>query len=171
MEISIILTTLLSIFATSTDLCADVHLDATGQPVTDSLGQSLARFCHWTGPNAPMLTADVCCVIEDDSAACWLPDPNGRCSAGVKRYCEHGEVDSVGGVVCLQPFPDACQAGHCVDAPELPPPTEALVACCTGGVCHLISLTSEEIEGCKGSFVSCGWGQTNSDGTVTCYDP
>jgi len=169
MEISIILTTLFSIFANSADLCADVHLDAAGQPVTDSLGQTLARFCKWTGPDAPTLDADVCCVIDDGSAGCWLPDANGRCTAGVKRYCKYGEVDSAGGVVCLQPLPDACKAGYCVDAPEVPPPTEALVACCMADGCHLITV-DEEIFACTGSFVSCSWGQTNTDGTVTCYD-
>ena len=124
----------------------------------------MARFCKWTGPDAPTLDAEVCCIIDDDGAACWLPDSNGRCVAGIKRSCKYGEVDSEGGVVCLQPLPDGCAAGYCVEAPELPPPTVALVACCTAGVCHLIDMSDEQIDASTGDFVSCGWGQSNEDG-------
>jgi hypothetical protein len=171
MELSIILTTVLSTFTTSADLCADVYVDAQGQPIADSVGQTLSRYCKWTGPNPPKLASEVCCILDEDGAACSLPDANGRCTFGVRRYCQYGEAGASGGVICMQPFPDACALGHCVQAPELPPPTEPLVACCTAGVCHLIHLTSEEIEGCMGSFVACDWGQTNLDGTVTCIIP
>jgi hypothetical protein len=172
MELSIIIltTTVLSTFATtSTDLCADVYVDANGQPYTDSAGRTLPRYCKWTGPNPPKLAADVCCIIDEDGAACGLPDANGRCTWGVRRYCQYGEVGASGGVVCMQPFPDACALGYCVQAPELPPPTEPLVACCLAS-CHLIT-NHEEIVGCTGSYVACGWGQSNEDGTVTCYGP
>jgi hypothetical protein len=172
MELSIILTTVLSSFATtSADLCADVYVDAHGHPYTDSAGRTLPRYCKWTGPNPPKLASDVCCILGEDGAACSLPDVNGRCSLGVRRYCQHGEVGASGGVVCMQPFPDACALGYCVQAPELPPPVVSLVACCTAGECHLIHGTHEEIEGCMGDFIACDWGQTNLDGTVTCFIP
>jgi hypothetical protein len=169
MELSIILTTVLSTFSTTTsaDLCADVYVDADGQPYTDSIGQTLSRYCKWTGPNPPKLASDVCCIIDEDGAACSLPDANGRCTWGVRRYCQYGEVGASGGVVCMQPFPDACALGHCVQAPELPPPGEPIIACCTN-VCFQVTPGEQS---CGGTIAACGWGQTNLDGTVTCYGP
>ena len=66
---SIILSTLLNLFAISPDLCEVPYLDITGEPCTDSIGQTLSRYCKWTGPDAPTLDADVCCSIEGDDAA------------------------------------------------------------------------------------------------------
>ena len=55
MKLSIILTTILSTFATtSPDLCDDVFLNAAGDPVTDLVRQTLSRFCKWTGPDVPI---------------------------------------------------------------------------------------------------------------------
>jgi hypothetical protein len=171
MELSIILTTtILSTFATtSADLCADVYGDAHGQPYADSAGRTLPRYCKWTGPNPPKLASDVCCIIDEDGAACSLPDANGRCSFGVRRYCQYGEVGASGGVVCMQPFPDACEEGYCVQTPELPPPGVLLIACCTDNGCR--EITDEEIGTCEGKFLSCDWGQTNLDGSMTCHGP
>ena len=65
MSLSIILTTILSNFATSSpNLCDDVYVDTDGSPYTDSIGQMLSRYCVWTGPDAPVWDADVCCTIH-----------------------------------------------------------------------------------------------------------
>jgi len=169
MELSAILTTVLNIFATSPDLCADVYLDANGQPWTDAVGQTLSRYCRWTGPGAPVLNSDVCCQIEDDLATCVLPNRKGRCSSGSRYFCEYGQVDRTG-VVCLQPFRSACDEGYCVAPPEVPPPTQANLICCWGN-CVLIS--HNQIDPCHdygGTVLWCWDGVSNADGTVTCLN-
>ena len=128
----IIVTTILNIFATSPDLCAESYLDEYGKPWTDSIGQTLSRYCTWTGPDAPILDAEVCCTIDADTASCWLPDTGSDCQMGSKWYCEYGEAIA-GGVVCYRPYPDACDMGFCVQAPEVPPEAPARAAVPTGG--------------------------------------
>ena len=167
MELSTLLISILKIFATSPDLCAVVHADATGQPYTDSIGVTLSRYCQWTGPGAPSLNRDVCCDIQGGAAACVLPTSSGRCSIGSRYYCKYGQASSVG-VVCQQPFPSACAAGFCVQMPEVPPPTEALLACCSpGGAC--VEIEWAQGLDCEGYFMVCENGVSNDDGTVTCF--
>lgn len=170
MQLTAILTTVLNIFANSPDLCAEVLLDADGQPWTDSLGQTLSRYCQWTGPDAPVLDAEICCDIEDDAAACVLPDPSGGCPLGDRYSCRYGKVIR-GGVICLQPFPDACELGHCVKAPELLPPTHADLLCCHGSWCvDIPKFTSGDCDDAGGEVSWCDFGETHTDGTVTCHD-
>jgi hypothetical protein len=169
MELSTILTSILKIFATSPDLCADVYVDATGEPYTDSIGQTLPRYCQWTGPKAPVLNRDVCCDIHDGVAACVLPTSAGRCSIGSRYYCKYGEASGAG-VVCYKPFPDACGLGFCVQPPEVPPPVQALIACCSaGGACVEIDPWGD-LE-CGGTIIGCLDGVSNEDGTITCFNP
>lgn len=173
MSLSIILTTILSNFATSSpNLCDDVYVDASGSPYTDSIGQMLSRYCVWTGPQAPVWDADVCCTIDDGGAACVVPDVNGRCAVGGKAYCEYGAKDAGDGVICYQPFPSMCDAGFCIEAPDLPPPSQAMMACCGGGgACQPLSealLLSCLDNG--GTFLSCDNGVENLDGTLDCWD-
>jgi hypothetical protein len=40
--------------APAPDLCADVYLNTAGEPITDSSGTTLSRFCEWTGPDAAL---------------------------------------------------------------------------------------------------------------------
>jgi hypothetical protein len=171
MELSTILTSILKIFATNTDLCADVYVDATGEPYTDSIGQTLPRYCQWTGPDAPILNRDVCCDIHDGVAACVLPTSTGGCSIGSRYYCKYGQA-SIAGVVCYQPFPDACALGFCVQPPEVPPPVQAvMIACCSaGGACVEIDVLKDEDLDCQGKIAVCDYGASNEDGTVTCFD-
>lgn len=170
MQLSIILITLLNNFATSPDLCAEPYRGADGSPYTDSIGQTLSLYCRWTGPDVTVLDSDICCVLDQNSAACTLPDSNGRCSIGVKRYCEYGQANSAG-VVCYQPFQDACAAGFCVKMPELPPPTQADLACCNPGGC--VPIATDQQDECEesGTITWCFDGVSNADGTVTCFDP
>jgi hypothetical protein len=172
MQLSIILSTLLSNFATSApNLCDIVYTDAAGSPYTDSVGQALARYCKWAGPDAPVWDANVCCEIDQDGARCTVPDTNGRCGVGDRYFCEYG-ARVAGGVVCYQAFPSMCDEGLCVQAPDVPPPNQAMLACCgAGGACQTISeeliLTCDEN---GGTFLSCENGVENVDGTLDCWD-
>ena len=165
---AILLSTFFSTFTGSVpDLCDIPRLAADGSAITDSTGQHLARYCEWTGPDAPVLDSEVCCELDDSGAACSLLDTRGGCSAGERYWCEHGEANALGGVVCYQPLPDACEAGYCVAAPEDPPIGEPLEEmCCGAGGCFPIGL----FEDCDGEFVVCWWGISNADGTVECFD-
>ena len=173
MTLSIILTTVLTTFATSPDLCADVYLDSASEPLTDAIGQTFARFCQWAGPNAPLFNSDVCCIYDAAGAACWLPDREGQCSAGSKHYCEHATVTSTGGVVCYQSFPSACEFGHCQE-PELSitPGPLADTICCENGDCTEIEIASELWDCFDGNgYVTwCEHGIQNVDGSVDCFD-
>lgn len=174
MKLSIVLTTAFATFATGTpNLCDDVYLDPTGAPYVDSIGQMLSRFCEWTGPEAPIWDANVCCTFAGDVASCSVTDSVGRCASGKKKaYCEHGEVDGAGAVTCYQPFPDACELGFCVQVNELPPDTQEDFACCTGGgVCQ--TATPEDHDHCDtigGTWIYCHNGTNNPDGTLDCWD-
>jgi hypothetical protein len=171
MKLSIILTTLLSTFAIEPpDLCADVYTGPTGAPYTDSLDQTLPRYCAWTGPDVPVWDNDVCCSIDDSGASCTVTDSAGHCSRELERaYCKYGEAVA-GGFVCYRPFIDACEAGWCIDSPP-PPEAElavAFLACCNdGGACQYV--TTENIQDCQGEFVACDWGILHDGGVVECF--
>lgn len=174
MKLSVILITLLNTFATSPDLCGDVYLDSSGEPLTDALGQTLSRYCQWSGPNAPVFNSDLCCSYDAVGAACWLPDREGDCSVGSKRYCEYATVTSTGGVVCYQPLPSACEFGHC-EEPGLsvtPAPLANTMCCEGGGDCTEIEI-AEQLDDCidNGGYLTwCEVGIQNADGTVDCFD-
>ena len=170
MKLPIVLSILLSTFATSVpNLCDDVYVDAAGDPITDAVGQTLARFCVWTGPDAPVWDADVCCTFDDDGAACSSVPQAGRCPTDTKRrYCERGAADPAGGVTCYQPFPDACEVGNCVQAPDvMPPPSEFLMCCSAGGACQHV----EHGQGfdCNGTLQACDYGIIDGNGVVECW--
>ncbi len=168
MKLSIILSTLLSTFSTTVpNLCDDVYLDASGQPITDSVGQTLSRYCKWTGPVVPTWNADVCCTFANDAAQCNPTDTRGRCPSGTaKRYCEHGSLGADGRVTCFQPFPDACEAGFCDVAPSGAAMKYQGPLCCYAGGCYELDFE----EPCGGNFMYCESPYTNANGTVGCAD-
>ena len=171
MELTILLTTLLNTFATTApNLCDDVYRDPTGEPYPDWAGQTLSRYCEWTGPDAPVWDADVCCTIDEHGAACSTPDANDRCREGTRYSCEYGEATATGGVVCYQPLPDMCDQGLCLQAPEDQPPTaELLAGCCSpGGACQHV--TAETLGDCEGYILVCKWGMVHVDGTLECFE-
>ena len=137
MQVATLVSALLLNFA-NPNLCADVYLDEIGQPFSDSLGQTLSRYCQWAGPDAPKLDTDVCCTIDQDGAHCSLPDDSGRCALGFKMYCEHGAVFG-GGVTCMQPFPSACQEGFCAEGLTIEATGTEQLLCCTGQGCEPIA--------------------------------
>jgi hypothetical protein len=172
-KLSIILSTLLSTFATTApDLCDDVFLDASGAPVTDLVGQTLSRFCKWTGPDVPAWDADVCCTFADDAAQCTRTDTRGRCPSGTaKRYCEHGSLGADDRVTCYQPFPDACEAGWCIEAPEIIPEAQMsdMILCCggAGGACQYVPWGQET--DCQGDLLACYYA-IQHEGWVECLE-
>ncbi len=143
--------------------------------MTDLVGQTLSRFCKWTGPDVPKWDADVCCTFADDVARCTAADTRGWCPSGTsKRYCEHGSRRADGRVICYQPFPDACEAGWCIAATEVIPEAqmmELLMCCGGGGACqYVIHGTSEN---CQGQLLACMHGvliEDGDNGTVECLD-
>ncbi|EDM74782.1 hypothetical protein PPSIR1_11005 [Plesiocystis pacifica SIR-1] len=149
------------------DLCDDVYLDEIGAPITDSKDTKLSRFCEWTGPDAPIWANHVCCAIDGETADCGPTDANGRCTSGMKMWCDYGELTSPGKVTCYQPFPDACDAGFCDDL--MPPgtqPDKATPLCCYGGSCYELAIG----EHCGGDFLLCSAPYTTEQGTVGCAD-
>jgi hypothetical protein len=171
-KLSIILSTLLSTFATgSPDLCDDVFLDTSGNPVMDLVGQTLSRFCKWTGPDAPVWDANVCCTFDADGAACTRTNSRDGCSTGKRHYCEHGEAVAGGGVICYQPLPSMCDVSTCVDAPDVPPTgqeSSAIVCCSPGGACQWVSV--DESFDCPGEISFCYYGSMDDNGVVECWD-
>ena len=173
MTLSIVLSTLLSTFSTTVpNLCDDVFRDASGDPITDLVGQTLSRFCRWTGPDAPVLDANVCCTFAADVAKCSTTDRRGNCPSGTaKRYCEHGSVASDGRVTCYQPFPGACEAGWCIEAPEIIPEAQLsqfLMCCSGGGACQYV-VSGQGME-CQGEILSCDYGYVDEDGSIWCWE-
>lgn len=169
MAITTLLSTLLISFANPPDLCDAVYTDALGVPYTDSTGQTLSRYCEWTGPDAPVWDDDVCCSIVDEVALCWPTSSGGGCPSGIsKMYCEYGTRTLDGGVLCYQPFASACDAGWCVEAPEmpLPIPIDFYVLCCGSGGCQFVEPMT--VGNCQGELLGCLYGISNSDGTVEC---
>jgi hypothetical protein len=171
-KLSIILSTLLSTFSTTAvpDLCDYVYLDASGNPITDSVGQTLSRFCQWTGPDAPVWNANVCCTFDVHGAACTRTNTRGGCSTGKKHYCEHGEAVA-SGVLCYQPLPSTCDVSTCVAPPDVPPTgleSGATLCCSPGGVCQLISPL--QVGECIGDISFCYYGSQDDNGVVECWD-
>ena len=170
MKLTIILAILFSNFSTTTpDLCDIVYTDAAGSPYVDMTGQTLARYCEWTGPDAPVWNANLCCDIDATGAACTVSDAKGGCTVGEPYFCEHGAVVA-SGVVCQQVFPSACDAGLCVAPPTVPPLTQAsgMVCCSPGGVCQPVNV--DNMLDCQGTYLACPYGSQNADGTVECID-
>lgn len=172
MKIAIVLSSLLSIFATTVpNLCDDVFLDPLGQPLTDGVGQTLSRYCAWTGPDAPVWDADVCCAFDDDGAACSVPLAVGCPTGTTRMYCEHGKANALGGVTCYQPLPDACEAGMCIEAPEMPPDVQKseLIMCCSpGGICQHIAWGDWSSD-CQGEILWCPYGWVDASGLAECW--
>ncbi|MFV8750255.1 hypothetical protein ACNOYE_06865 [Nannocystaceae bacterium ST9] len=160
----------------SPDLCAERVLDVTGEVFSDSVGQTISRFCK-PRVDPPILDRDVCCVIGD-SARCKLPNAEGRCTSGMKFWCEYGEIDG-STVDCFQDGPDACEQGHCSSPDEIDANTHLFAdsswICCNdaGDECVYVgeggATPPPDALACySGNITICSWGATNEDGTVDC---
>ena len=171
MEINILTTLIVSsLISAAPNLCDDALVNAAGEPITDSTGRTLSRYCEWAGPESPLLETDVCCSISGNTASCELANLRGYCSAGVRMWCSRGEVDSsTGQVTCIQAFPGACDEGFCVQPPpEIPQEMDHEMLCCGVGGC--VTIEPWDLSGCAGEYVACEWGMSMADGTVMCFE-
>lgn len=150
------------------DLCADVYLGTDGHPITDAVGKTLARFCEWTGPHAPVWDANVCCEVGEQGVSCSTTTKRGMCSSGVKMYCEYGEVLADQSVVCYQPFPSTCETS-CGGTVQSSDYIQEDVLCCQNGDCYEWDLDVVFLEDCLGELSWCSAGYLKLDGTVDCW--
>lgn len=130
------------------------------------LCMSAAKVCTYTGPQAPVLRADVCL----STAGGITLKGTAPCASGqYPYYVEHGEVvdPQTGEIAAYIPLDNACsQPGRCVDGPG-PGVTEEYPMCCfvnSSGVEVCVDGT-----GCGGTLWFCYDGVSNPDGTVTCF--
>jgi hypothetical protein len=160
------------------DLCEEPVLAANGAPYVDQDGDTISRFCI-ARVDPPVLDREVCCTIGT-TASCKLPTSVGRCSSGMKFWCEYGEI-SGSMVTCFQPGTSMCSLAECLPGPEYISSgnvfEDSSWVCCPNGVsggCFYVgeSGTGEPPEGaeCGGSFTICNWGATAEDGTVECVN-
>ncbi|MFV8754618.1 hypothetical protein ACNOYE_29060 [Nannocystaceae bacterium ST9] len=123
--------------------------------------------CEYTGPDAPLLAANVCWSRSTSISTLML---GATCPTGSWPYTvEYGVVDPLSLVVTgFQPLDDACsRPGLCSSAYLAPPTTWSAAMCCSGGVCW----PAEGTNACEGAeLLFCANGVTNEDGTVECFD-
>lgn len=177
----LIVTTLLVLIpaeghAAPPDLCDEPVRTVDGGLYEDSTGLTISRWCEpHTDP--PVWGRSVCCSITDE-AYCEPATTAGRCMTGTTRFgCEFGE--QIGEqVVCYQPGPGACEQGFCIDyergGPEVFVATiwECCVPIVNDVVCHFAGSTNNGAPpdtDCGGFFSICQWGQSNLDGTTSCF--
>lgn len=157
------------------DLCDEAVLNADGDLYEDITGFTISRWCEpHTDP--PVWRADVCCSPKIDAECTPMPT-TGRCHIGSAFSCDYGE--QIGDrVTCYEPGPGACELGLCpeydTNIPQLW--TATIWVCCTGLVNDLLcTFAGESSNGeppssdCGGYIAICNWGQSNLDGTITCY--
>ncbi|MFV8754494.1 hypothetical protein ACNOYE_28430 [Nannocystaceae bacterium ST9] len=129
-----------------------------------SLATSAPSACVYTGPDAPVLKADVCWNRVELRLKGTAP-----CASGSYPYfVEYGEVidPTYGLVLAYIPLDDACAAGFCIEAVPSGP-VEAEPLCCNPEKddCTL------HIQGqCNDTIVFCEQAATNEDGTIACFD-
>lgn len=157
-----------SAFANPPELCTEhVYLNTNGDPLTDSAGVTLSRFCQWTGPGAAIWDDDVCCAIDEYGAACSI-SKEGTCEAGLDLYrCKYGERVA-SGIVCYQSFPSTCSLGLCTTGVKPPDDSQEDAICCVWPNCY--PWDDENVEECPGNFTWCDAGYSKVDGTVECFD-
>jgi hypothetical protein len=73
-------------------------------------------------------------------------------------------------VTCYQPFPDACEAGWCIEAPEIIPEAQMseYMMCCAGGVCFYIAFGQNG--SCHGELLACDYGYVDENGFIECWE-
>jgi hypothetical protein len=124
---------------------------------------SASSACIYTGPDAPVLRADVCY----NRVSVKLKG-TGSCPTGSwPYYVDFGEVVDplLGLVVAYAPLPDACDMGLCLTA-QAEGDTESDALCCNPDTEDCSPLES----GCAEDIVFCEQTATNEDGSVSCHD-
>ncbi|MFV8750104.1 hypothetical protein ACNOYE_06110 [Nannocystaceae bacterium ST9] len=156
------------------DLCEEPVHAVTGEVYTDLVGQTISRFCK-PRIDPPVLDREVCCSIGA-SASCKFPTSVGRCTSGMKFWCEYGQQIGTS-VICYQQSPDACAQGYCngydTGTPVFIFESTSWICCNDeGGGCVYVGeggMTPPAEASCGGWLTSCNTGSTNEDGTVSCH--
>ncbi|NVB40304.1 hypothetical protein G6O69_37185 [Pseudenhygromyxa sp. WMMC2535] len=122
------------------------------------------QVCDYTGPNAPVLDADVCL---DQTGQTRLKGST-PCPAGqVPFHVRYGELlDPVELlVVAYTPLENACSIPGLCDPGDYAPgeTSTAQAICCFGNVCW------PGVD-CGGTLMWCDDGVCNEDGTITCFE-
>jgi len=142
-------------------LLAPAEADAARDLCTSNPGA-----CVYTGPDAPVLAAEVC----HSSTGTWLK--GASCPTGTWTYfVRYGEVvDPLTNMIAAYiPLDNACDSpGLCVDGPP-PVGAEPFPMCCTGNTSGGDS-TCVSGASCGGTVWYCHDGVSNVDGTVTCFN-
>lgn len=127
---------------------------------------SVPSACTYTGPDAPMLEANVCY----GSAIGIRLMSGGSCPTGSwPYYVEAGELvdPTTNEVAAYIPLDDACsRPGLCVEGPPPPGAQEDAICCNADYVC------TPAAGACGAGEIGyfCHDGVSNDDGTVTCFD-
>lgn len=124
---------------------------------------SIVGACTHTGPDAPLLRADVC---WNGTAA--ILKGAGSCPTGTKPYrVDYGSVDPLTAIVSgFVPHDDACSVtGVCLSFAPHDGGQESPI-CCEGGTCW----PGTVCPGGSGTILYCNDGVSNDDGTVTCFE-
>lgn len=144
-----------------------IGLVSTSAHAYPDLCTSVSSQCEFTGPDAPVLAANVCWSRTTGTTTLMTSSicPNGSYPFFVK----YGLVSVTGIVTGLMPLPDACdRPGLCTPSEFAPPSgTTSAAMCCLDGVCW----PAVAINTCEGGeILFCSEGVTNEDGTVECFD-
>ncbi len=152
---------------TVTLLLAAAPTDALARQHPD-LCSSVPAACAYTGPDAPLLDAEVCWSA---TGSLTLKGPQPCPSGSWAYHLEHGEVvDPLSGQLAgYVPLEWACSVpGICVDGPAPPGAhSSSSAVCCEWGVC--IPLNETLCDSITAQVLLCDDGVTNEDGTVTCF--
>lgn len=131
-----------------------------------NLCMSAANYCTYTGPDAPLMQAEVCL----SRAGVITHKGTAPCPSDTRAYyVEHGEVvdPHTGQVEAYIPLDDACSQGMCDKGPPPDGTLEFPMYCYVDG-----SGTEVCVNGlnCGGTLWFCYYGVCNDDGTVTCFE-
>ncbi len=156
-----------SITAAAIALCTLLApLTASAEQYRD-LCSSVPGACEHTGPNAPVLDADVC---WSEGGVLTLKGQAPCPSDAWPYHLGHGELlDPLSQeIAAYSPLDWACDhPGLCVSGP-VPPEATAQSLCCEWGVC--VPLVEAVCNSPASVAVMCFNGVSNEDGSVTCYD-
>ncbi len=149
---------------------AGMLLVSTSKPTEASsyryLCTSVPSACEYTGPDAPVLRADVCW----NGSVALLKGTAPCATSSWAYYVDYGSVDPLTGEVApYVPLDDACDLGYCevLQPNETLPEDEGEICCPEGVNTEACTLDPD----CNDVMVYCHNYETNGDGTVNCKDP
>jgi hypothetical protein len=146
-------------------LVAGLFIHQTAHAEYRDFCSSVRSECEYTGPNAPVLAANVCWSKSTSTATLMT---GATCPTGSWPYfVKYGLVDVLSHqVTAFIPLDDACSRPDVCQPGELAPPNTTTQAICCPGACW-----PAEAAECEGADIFfCNFGASNEDGTVSCFD-